>query len=361
MGQVWLAEHVALSVQVVVKILDPAHIDRKDLGDRMRLEAQALGRVRHPNVVSVIDGGRSEAGFPFLVMELLVGRTLHAELSERRTLPVPEALGLARQVLMGLAAVHAAGIVHRDVKLSNLFLCDLPPGAAPGTERQLKLIDFGIVKLVGNTAELRPLAFPTTEGAVLGTPSALSPEQARGKHVDHRTDLYAVGLLLHQALAGAHPFAGLSGARLIRAYTKQDPELLSRVATQEIPPALDAIVQKALRRDPTERFQSAEELIRAIDGLTRGEQSTEVVPDLAPSPGTAPEKAAELSTELLQSAEVRELNAQVGIAPRLRTDELPPTRTAIPPSSRAARRRFVAVSCLTAALVVSMLVVLLWR
>lgn len=358
MGHVWLAEHVALNAEVVVKILDPALIDRKDLGDRMRLEAQALGRIRHPNVVSVIDGGRSAAGYPFLVMELLQGRTLHAELAMRRVLPVKDALGLARQTLSGLAAVHAAGIVHRDVKLSNLFLCDPIASAGPGTPRQLKLIDFGIVKIVGDAPNLRPLDFPTTEGAVLGTPSALSPEQALGKTVDHRTDLYAVGLLLYQVLSGAHPFAGLTGGKLVRAYSSRAPELLSRVAKQPIPAALEAAVQKALRRDPEERFQNAAELIAAIDEVEKEIDAS----DLATSTvvrALAPDSAA--PTEPLKSAEVRELNAQVGIEPPVRTDELPPTRTAVPASFRIARRRFVAVSCATAALVVTLLALILWR
>lgn len=356
MGHVWLAEHVALNAEVVVKILDPALIDREDLGDRMRLEAQALGRIRHPNVVSVIDGGRSAGGYPFLVMELLQGRTLHAELSMRRTLPVKEALGIARQALSGLAAVHAAGIVHRDVKLSNLFLCEPITGAPPA--RQLKLIDFGIVKIVGDAPSLRPLAFPTTEGAVLGTPSALSPEQALGKAVDHRTDLYAIGLLLYQVLSGAHPFAGLTGGRLVRAYSTRVPEPLSQTAEQPIPPALETAIQKALSRDPDERFQSATEFIAAIAAIEEGIDTVDVATSTSVQPA-APDSAA--PTEPLKSTEVRELNAQMGIEPRARTDELQPTRTAVPASFRAARRRFVVVSCATAALVVAILAFVLWR
>lgn len=368
MGHVWLAEHVELDAEVVVKILDPSLVDRKDLGDRMRLEAQALGRVRHPNVVSVIDGGRTEAGYPFLVMERLHGRTLHAERAAGRSFTLPESLAIARQVLSGLAAVHAAGIVHRDVKPSNLFLCDPDVHGAPGVPAVVKLIDFGIVKVVADPpggAGIRPLDFPTVDGTVLGTPSALSPEQALGRAVDHRADIYAVGLLLYQLLTGEHPFKGLTGAKLIRAYASRAPVPPSKKGAPGIA-ELDALVLRALDRDPAERYQTAADLIRALDALEREPRSFELPTRTEERPREstprAEPSAAPEPTERIGSAELRELDAEAGVLPPTATDQLPLTRTA-PSKPEPSRHglRFATVSCATAFLVFTALAFLLWR
>jgi serine/threonine protein kinase len=205
-------------------------------------------------------------------MERLRGKTLSAELEARSIFPVAEALWVARQVLAGLGAAHAVGIVHRDIKTSNLFLCDpVNEGEGVHTERLLKIIDFGIAKVVAPQSgpALRPLRFPTEEGAVLGTPVALSPEQAMGRPVDHRADLYAVGLLLYRLVAGEHAFGKVHGPALVASYTARTPVPPSQVAPQPLHAELDALILKALRTKPDDRFQSAAAFSREIDRLER--------------------------------------------------------------------------------------------
>ncbi len=258
MGEVLAAEHVALGKRVVVKLLHSALADRADHVDRMRLEAQALARLAHPNLVVVHDYGRTADARPYMVMEELIGRTLRAEIKQRGPLPALEAIDLARQALAGLDAAHAVGIVHRDVKLDNLFVC-----GAPGGPRTLKVLDFGIAKVLPTArsdASPAPLAYPTEEGVALGTPRYFAPEQARGVAVDARTDLYSTGLVLYALLAGRGPFDHLHAIyELALAQAEEVPELPSVVAGVAVPPAVESLVMRAIAKRPEDRFQSAAE------------------------------------------------------------------------------------------------------
>jgi serine/threonine protein kinase len=194
MGLVVEAENRALGTVVVIKLLHAALSIRADYVDRLRLEAQALARLRHPNLVIVTDFSVTPAGVPFFVMERLFGRTVEDERRVRGALPLREAIAIVRQALAGLAAVHAAGIVHRDIKSANLFLCDADAAGL----RVVKVLDFGIAKVLSSAPAGRapqPLRFPTAEGTTVGTPRCLSPEQACGGPVDGRTDIYAAGVL----------------------------------------------------------------------------------------------------------------------------------------------------------------------
>ncbi|MDC3958115.1 protein kinase [Polyangium jinanense] len=271
MGDVVEAEHVALGKRVVVKLLQERHANRPDYVDRMRIEAQALAKLTHPNLVQVTDFGQTAEGRTFLVMERLHGRNLREELEQRTFFPVAEAIDVVRQALAGLAAAHDAGVVHRDVKLDNLFLCDAPNGE----RRLVKVLDFGVAKVIGVAGDSTPLplAFPTAEGVAMGTPRFFSPEQARGRPVDGRADLYAVGMVLYTLLAGRGPFDHITTLlELTRAHAFQVPESPSRYATQALPAGLDAIVLKALAKEPADRFATARtfaaELERVADGLS---------------------------------------------------------------------------------------------
>jgi serine/threonine protein kinase len=254
MGLVLDAEHVALGKRVVVKVLHRELASRADLVDRMRLEGQVLARLAHPSLVEVTDFGATVDGRPFVVMERLVGRTLAAELAARGPLPVLEAIGWAREALQGLALAHASGIVHRDVKLENLFLCD-----ATRTEpRRVKVLDFGIAKVREGELGLPPPRFATALGTVVGTPRWLSPEVAARKPFDHRVDLYAMGLVLYALLSGRLPFDHVTGvAELLRAHVELAPPPLSSLARQPIAPAVEAAIHKALAKRPEDRFSSA--------------------------------------------------------------------------------------------------------
>lgn len=285
MGEVFEAEHVALKKRVVVKLLHARYGHQPQILDRMRVEAQALALVRHPNLVEVSDFGHTSDGRAYFVMERLYGRTLREELDARGALPPLEVIDLGRQLLAGLGAAHAAGLVHRDVKLDNVFLCD--PNSPTNTNTNtintnttkiLKLLDFGLAKVVGvGQRPLAPLAIPTDEGVMLGTPRFFSPEQALGRPVDARADIYSTGALLYAMVAGRAPFDHYTALyELAQAHAAEAPEPPSRFAKHPIPLELERVILKALEKQPDDRFQTASELAAALE--------LAAPPAVAPSP-----------------------------------------------------------------------------
>jgi eukaryotic-like serine/threonine-protein kinase len=262
MGEVLLVEHRELGRPFVAKVIHASLGRDPELVDRMRVEAQALARLNHPNIVSATDFRTAPDGRPFFVMEQLRGRTLGEELGRRQLLLVNEAVTFARQLLAGLGAAHAIGIVHRDVKPANMFLHE-----EPDRPRVVKLLDFGLAKVLPNasTRGPRPLAFPTAPRMLMGTPRYVSPEVALGKPVDARSDLYSAGLVLYVMLSGRGPFDHVTGdLKLVSAHALAEPLPPSRHAPEPVPPELDQAVLKALRKNPDERFQSASEFEQAL-------------------------------------------------------------------------------------------------
>jgi serine/threonine protein kinase len=265
MGEVVEAEHRALGKTVVVKLLQRDLARRPDLVDRMRLEGQTLARLEHENLVAVLDLQVTLEGRPYLVMERLRGRTLREELEARGALPAAEAIELARQALAGLGAAHEAGVVHRDVTLANLFLCDPRAGAA---SRVLKLLDFGLAKVMSGAGGRapKPLSASTEEGVTMGTPRFFSPEQAAGSRVDARTDLYAMGIVLYTMVAGRGPFADLVDVEeLLAAHRTLDPPRPSSVAPSPLPEGLDEVIARAMAKRPEDRFADAQSFASALD------------------------------------------------------------------------------------------------
>lgn len=255
MAEVLEAQGAPGEPPVVVKLLHRHLAHRRDLADRLRLEGEALACVSHPNVVAVLDGGVTREGRAYLVLERLHGRTLREEVAARGALPPAEAAEIAAQALDGLAAVHAAGVVHRDVKLDNLFLCDA--GSPHG--HTVKLLDLGLAKLLG-AGRPAPLVMPTAEDVTLGTPRFFSPEQAIGAPLDARADIYAMGLVLYALLTGRVPFAHLADvAALLEAHATQDPPPPSRLLPEPLHPDLEEVVLRALAKHPDDRFASAAE------------------------------------------------------------------------------------------------------
>jgi len=269
MGEVVEAEHRTLGKSVVVKLLQRGLGQRPDLVDRMRLEGQTLARLEHENLVAVLDLQVTLEGRPYLVMERLRGRTLREELAVRGALPPDEAIGLARQALSGLGAAHYVGIVHRDVTLTNLFLCDPRPGA---TGRVLKLLDFGLAKVVSSAGGRapRPLLQSTDEGVTMGTPRFFAPEQAAGERVDARTDLYALGTVLYTMVAGRGPFADLASVEdLLDAHLTRSPAKPSSYAPWPLPQGLDEVIAQAMAKRPEDRFPDAHSFWSALDQVQR--------------------------------------------------------------------------------------------
>jgi serine/threonine-protein kinase len=286
MGEVLEAVHVELDRRVVVKLLHQVLVSEAKLVDRLRVEARTLATLAHPHIVTVSDFGRTPAGRPYFVMERLYGRTLREELSSRGFLPLVEAIMYVCQVLSGLAAAHQLGIIHRDVKTDNVFLC-CPEGAPPF----VKLLDFGIAKILGVAGRRRGPTpqYPTQEGILLGTPRTLAPEQARGQAVDARTDIYAVGILLYTLIVGEGPFShARDQPELLQAHISELPKPPSLLARQPIPVELDRAVLTALAKLPEERFQTAEQFgdeLKRIAGIIA---ITPSAARLAGAPSTQP-------------------------------------------------------------------------
>ena len=290
MGEVYRVLHRELGREFVAKVLHQRYAADRQMLDRVRVEAQALGRLNHPNVVSVTSFGVTRDGRPFLVMEYLRGRTLAAEVAARGALPAREAIHFTLELLAALEAAHAIGIVHRDIKPDNLFLAENSDG-----KRVLQVLDFGLARVMPGAASNapKPLALPTSTGHVIGTPHFVSPEGALGKKVDERADLYSAGLVLYVLLAGRGPFDRIRRvSRILAAQTSTKPKAPSQLAKRSLPTSLDELVLLALRKDPNERFQSARlfscALAQAEGSLDDSLPST--APPPLPHPGCALEK-----------------------------------------------------------------------
>lgn len=253
MGEVYEVEHAALGRHFAVKLLHREHVRRPDLAVRMREEARTLAALRHRSLVEVFDLGSTLDGRAYFTMELLEGRDLRRELARVGVFSVPAALGVVAQALDGLEVVHRAGVVHRDIKLENLFLCD---------DGGLKVLDFGIAKLVHRGSSF-------TGHGVLGTARSMAPEQHASRDVDARADIYAAGLVLYELVAGRGPFDEVRGRDHAMRYAHCDrrPPDPSSFAPQDLPRGVEEAILKAIAKRPEQRFQSAAEMAAVLRDL----------------------------------------------------------------------------------------------
>ncbi len=259
MGAVYEAVQEGLGRRVALKVLLPAYAQDPEAVARFQREAQAAASLGHPNIVTVTDFGAS-AGQVFLVMEFLAGASLAQVIERERTLSASRAAWIATQVLSALSVAHHAGIVHRDMKPDNVFLTEVS-----GVRDVVKVLDFGIARfteLHGNSSKL------TSTGAVLGTPAYMSPEQARGRPVDARSDLYSVGVMLYEMLTGRLPFQATNYHALLFAILEESPPSIATLRG-DVAPALIAVVERAMSRDINTRFQSADELRAALGAFAQ--------------------------------------------------------------------------------------------
>jgi eukaryotic-like serine/threonine-protein kinase len=251
MADVYLAEDQELGRGVALKLLNDRHASDEQFVERFRREAQSAAGLNHPSIVSIFDRGYAEGTY-YIAMEYLDGRTLKQLLVRNGPTPVPIAIDYARQILGALAFAHRNGIVHRDIKPHNIIV---------GSDGRLKVTDFGIAR--SGASQM------TEAGSIVGTAQYLSPEQARGAPVDPRSDLYSLGIVLYEMLTGHVPFTGDTPVEIAMKHLSQVPEPPSSLHPG-IPHDLDAIVMRALAKDPDQRYESAEEMDADLARVARG-------------------------------------------------------------------------------------------
>jgi serine/threonine protein kinase len=251
-GVVYEAEHLFTKRSVALKQLTPEHAHLRESRERLLREAHALSLARHPGIVAALDAGETEDGSPFMVMELLEGRTLDGILAVRGKLTVAETLYVGQRMCAAIAAAHERGLLHRDIKPSNVFIARDEDG------REIaKMFDFGIASMPVSDRKL------TQPGSVLGTAEYMAPERLlEHDGVDHRCDIYAIGATLYECLAGVVPFEGNFGEVLLKVSTLLVPPLRERCPEAAGP--LAAAVEKALARDPAQRFASMRDMLDAL-------------------------------------------------------------------------------------------------
>ena len=251
MGAVYLARDEQLGERVALKVISSATSDDPAaMTARFRREVAAARKVTHPNVVRIHDLGEDGA-LLFLSMEFVDGETLHARVRRSGPLPLPIAIDVLTQIALGVAAAHAVGVVHRDLKPQNVLLAERADGA-----RVVKVIDFGL-------ATSSFLAGMTATGMILGTPEYMAPEQLRGGACDARTDVYALGAMAYHAVTGRPPFVGDTPIAVGFAHLNEPPRS-PRDLRAELPAALDAAILRALSKDPAKRFPDADRFRQAL-------------------------------------------------------------------------------------------------
>ncbi len=260
MGTVYLAEDTHLGRRVAVKF-PSLNSDSHDFRARFLREARAVSELNHPGIATLYDYGETEGGRPFLVMELARGRPL-TDLMSKGELSLSTAVSIVTDVAAALIEAHARGVIHRDIKPSNIMIDD---------NGQVKVLDFGLAKQLNKDHVLSSepeaptlLSTETRSGVVLGTPAYLSPEQAIGQAVDGRSDLFALGTLLYEAITGRTPFSGNSFIEIAANVLHVEPVAPSKI-NPSVPPGLDFITLKALAKKPDKRYQSAKEIIADLN------------------------------------------------------------------------------------------------
>lgn len=261
MGAVYRAEQTGLGRRVALKIVNRGRQVDYDTIQRFRREATALSALHHPNTVRVFDFGTTPAGLFYLAMELLEGEPLTACMYREKPLDLPLALSVTQQVLRSIGEAHARGIVHRDLKPDNIYLARVQSEPLP----IVKVLDFGIAKAVAGAGTINQ--FETMDGTVFGTPRYMSPEQAGGRALDARSDLYSVGIMLYELVCGNPPFTDGDAVVVMARHIRDKPIQLSRAMPpgRSISANLDAVVSRALAKSPSERFQTADEFERAVE------------------------------------------------------------------------------------------------
>jgi serine/threonine-protein kinase len=265
MGAVYKASQADMSRMVAIKILHPKLAGRKDLVSRFRREARAMAHLTHPNTVKVLDYGELEDGSLYIIMEYLEGKNLNQVVRKEGPLPPERAIPVLIQVCGALQEAHLQGIVHRDLKPENIFL-----STNAGLKDYPKVLDFGLAKVTER--ELRPGSIMLTqEGMVFGTPEFMSPEQAQGKVLDARSDIYSLAVILYEVLTGKLPFDARTPMEYIQMHVNKPPIALDeRVQGKTFPQGLWPVLKKALEKKPEDRYATAAEFADSLKPFAGG-------------------------------------------------------------------------------------------
>ncbi len=279
MGAVYLAEHVTIKKRCAIKVLNPEYAHKADLVERFLQEARAASMIAHENVVEITDFGAAPNGSVFFVMEMLVGEDLADTIKREAPMPWSRVAPMALQICRALGAAHAKGVIHRDMKPENCFRIE-----RSGNPDFIKVLDFGIAKVTSEDPN-ETAGRLTSTGMIFGTPTYMSPEQAQGQRVDHRSDIYALGVILYELLTGKVPFSADNFMGILTKHMFDQPVAPSEVAPQAgISPEVEALVLKALQKDRGFRFQSMQELAQAILDVGTGAEPVTVVPETRARP-----------------------------------------------------------------------------
>src|SRR5882762_8418254 len=277
MGAVYRGKHVMMDKTVAIKVLRPSLAGDDDVVARFSREAKAASRISHPHAVSVTDFGESENGVVFLVMEYLDGRTLKEIIRSEGAMPLARVVEIIRQVTGALDAAHGQGVVHRDLKSDNIMVSQTNGGD------WAKVLDFGIAKLQ-QPEGVRDHDI-TAANLVIGTPQYMSPEQcSQTQPLDARSDIYSLGVIIYEMLAGRVPFTGESPTMIMMQHVQDVPP--SVLTTRpDLPPAVDGVITRALAKVPADRFQTAGELFAALsnaagEDMVAAPRSAETVPSV---------------------------------------------------------------------------------
>jgi predicted Ser/Thr protein kinase len=258
MGAVYLAEHPIIGRKVAIKLLHALLAQNQDIVSRFFNEARAIHMIAHENIVEILDFGQTTDGQPYFIMEYLTGESL-SDTVERGPMPPADVETIGVQMCRALGAAHAKGIVHRDLKPHNVQLIDKGDGAV-----HVKILDFGVAKIL--SASDGAQSVKTRAGSLMGTPLYMSPEQCKGAGaLDHRTDIYSLGVMLFEMLAGRPPFMAEGVGELFAKHMLEEAPLLTDAAPT-VPPHMAAAVMKSLSKEPRDRFQTMEEFRQALVG-----------------------------------------------------------------------------------------------
>ena len=282
MGEVYKAEHIDMKQLVAVKFLHRRYAGDEAFATRFFNEARYASQVTHPNAVALYDFGRLDDGTLFIVMEYVRGESLTRVVRRQGMMPVPLAIRVASQCAEVLAIAHEKRIVHRDVKPDNIMLV-----GSPGGRVSVKVLDFGIAKILDDNEISQ-----TEPGVMFGTPEYMSPEQATGRKLDHRVDIYSLGLVIYYMLAGRPPFTGRNKIAILQSQVREDPPPLEQVSRQPLPRALADLVRSMLAKSPDQRPQDMVAVMHRLDAIQAGEgPSVDQLRQLSQHPDSSPAQA----------------------------------------------------------------------